>query len=276
MCALLAGLMVLSLFAPSPASTHADPPPIDDPTRQRIEKLVQREGTDPTFAELMKQKAFPVGKNSDTGVKGSRLRVNTGALQRAAGRDDPIPKNIKLHTICNSHIPRDKFARWTRWYQEAGNTQVFRMFKGEHNVRNDRPGAGRVEAYSDLAWKEGDGWHDWIGTYTIIQPHGCMIFQVKNRHDDWAVSIAMNDAGDIKVNHRRHQDDQVIARGMIAKPFTIGIRDNGHDYQVYLNNEKVGEGQFKRPKGETRFRWGMYDGTFRHDALLLVTGVRFE
>jgi len=240
-------------------------------------KIFIQQVTDPTFKQLLDEKAFPIGEDSDKGVKGSTIRVNTKALMRAANSEAPIPQAIKLHTICNSHITRKDFNNWTRWYQEDGNTQVFRMFKGEHNVRNKRPDAGRIEAFTNLSWKRSDeAWHYWIGTYTIVKPHGAMIFQVKNDKNDWAVSIGMNDEGDIKLNHRRGQEDVVIAKRMVAKPFQIGIRDNGHNYEVYYNGEKVGEGEYDRPSGETVFRWGMYDGTFRHDAMLLVTGVRLE
>lgn len=51
--------------------------------------------------------------------------------------------------------------------------------------------------------------------------------------------------------------------GMTGKRFVLGVRDNGHDYEAYFNKEKVGEGTYDRPKGKTRFRWGMYDGTTR-------------
>ena len=239
-------------------------------------KLYIQKGDDPTFEELLKRKAFPVGKTSDKGVKGSRILVNKEALMRAAKTKAEIPSDIKIHTICNSHILRKSFGNWTRWYQEDGNTQVFRMFKGEHNVRNSRPDAGRVEAYTGLSWQRSEQWHYWIGTYTIVKPHSAMIFQVKNDQNDWGVSIGMNDKGDIRLNHRRNQKDKTIARGMIGKPFQIGIRDNGHDYEVYLNGELVGKGAYDRPRGKTKFRWGMYGKTFKNDAMLLVTGVRFE
>jgi hypothetical protein len=83
----------------------------------------------------------------------------------------------------------------------------------------------------------------------------------------------MSSEGDVKLNHRRGKD-QVIARGMVGKPFHIRVRDNGHEYEVYLNEKKVGEGSYARPKGETSFRWGMYLGAneVTRDAMLLVTG----
>lgn len=238
--------------------------------------LYRRQGEDPTFAKLVKDGTIIVGKQTSTGVKGSTIHVNNDRVERGPNADNPIPKDIRLHTLCHSHIKRSDFDKWTRWYQEDGNTQVFRLFEGEHNCRNDRPDAGRIEAYSALKWKKGEQWHTWEGTYTIIKPHGCMIFQVKNNENDWGVSILMNDKGDIKINHRRGQEDQVIAEAMVERPFVLTVRDNGHDYEVYLNRRKVGEGSFDRPKGQTGFRWGMYGKTFRHDAMLFVTGAAFE
>ncbi len=237
-------------------------------------KLFIQKGTDPTFNELLKRKAFPIGKNSKDGVKGSKIHVNNRLLSKAPNADQPVPKDIRIHTLCNSFIQRGDFPKWTRWYQEDGSTQVFRLFKDEYNVRNSREDAARVEAFTKLEWTRGP-WHAWQGTYTIVKPHGCAIFQAKNDENDWGVMINLSDDGDIKLNHRQGKDEK-LASGMTGKPFTLGVRDNGHDYQIYFNKEKVGEGSYSRPKGKTRFRWGMYDGTMRHDAMLFVTGVRFE
>ena len=239
-------------------------------------KLYLQQGKDPTFAELVENGTIVVGKQSTKGVKGSTIRVNRDRIERGPTGRNPIPKDIRIHTLCHSHIKRGDFPKWTRWYQEDGKTQIFRLFEGEHNCRNKRPDAGRIEAYSALKWKKSEKWHGWEGTYTIIKPHGCMIFQVKNNENDWGVSIAMNDQGDIKLNHRRGQEDRIIAKQMVEKPFVLKLIDNGHDYRVYLNRKKVGEGMYDRPKGETGFRWGMYGKTFRHDAMLFVTGARFE
>jgi hypothetical protein len=91
--------------------------------------------------------------------------------------------------------------------------------------------------------------------------------------------INLSDDGDIKLNHRRHQEDQIIARNMTGKSFHLRVRDNGHDYEVYLDGEKVGTGHYDRPEGHTVFRWGMYVGgktLVRHDAMIFVTGAKFK
>lgn len=237
--------------------------------------LYTQTGTDPTFESLLRDGTIPVGRNSTDGVQGSEIDVNNAVVERGANGASPIPQDIKIHTLCNSVIPRRDFHRWTRWYQEDGNTQVFRLFEGEHNVRNSRPDAARVEAFSTLKWQRGD-WHEWEGTYTIVRPHGCAIFQAKNNINAWGVMINLSDDGTVTLNHRRHQEDQVIARDMTGKSFDLRVRDNGHDYEVYFNGEKVGEGYYGRPEGHTCFRWGMYDKTLRHDAMIFVSGAKFR
>jgi hypothetical protein len=241
------------------------------------EALYTQEGTDPSFKSLLEDKAIPVGKNSTVGVKGSTIDVNNALVERGANGTNPIPKDIKIHTLGNSVIGRKAFAKWTRWYQEDGNTQVFRLLKGEHNVRNKRGNAARVEAFSGLSWQRG-AWHEWEGTYTIVKPHGCAIFQAKNNKNHWSVMINLSDNGDIKVNHRRHQEDKIIAKNMTGKSFDLKIRDNGHEYEVYLNGTKVGAGHYDRPEGHTTFRWGMYLGNnlVRQDAMIFVTGAKFK
>ncbi len=240
--------------------------------------LYTQAGTDPTFQSLLDGNRLPTGHNSTEGVKGSKIHVNKAVVEKGANSHNAIPSNIKIHTLCNSAIPRRDFPKWTRWYQEDGHTQVFRLFQGEKNVRNERKLAARVEAFSDLNWKQGD-WHEWSGTYTIVKPHSCAIFQAKNTKNAWGVMIGMSDNGDIRVGHRRHKDqDKIIAQNMTGKSFDLTVRDNGRDYEVYLNGQKVGTGSYDRPEGETSFRWGMYLGEHEvtHDAMIFVTGVKFK
>jgi hypothetical protein len=240
------------------------------------EELFTQKGTDPTFAEVMKSGKLPKGRNSREGFTGSIIEVNHKLVELTPESRRPIPKAIKIHTLGNSVIPRADFKKWSRWYQEDGSTQVFRLFKDEQNVRNTRANAARIEAFSDLKWTRGD-WHEWSGTYTIIKPHGAAIFQAKNPVNDWSVQLNMNGKGDVILNHRRGVD-KVIANTMVGKPFHIRVRENGHDYEVYLNGKKVGEGSYARPVGSTSFRWGMYLGKnpVTHDAMIFVSGVTLD
>jgi len=240
------------------------------------ELLYQQKGSDPSFAEVLKGGKLPKGQNSKTGVTGSTIEVQNKLVEVTPEARRPIPKEINIHTLGSSSIPRSDFKKWSRWYQEDGSTQVFRLFKGEVNMRNARENAARIEAFSDLHWKRG-AWHEWSGTYTIIKPHGAAIFQVKNNINDWSVQINMNANGDVILNHRR-AEDKVIAKDMVGKPFHIRVRDNGQDYEVYLDGKKVGEGSYARPEGTTGFRWGMYLGhsTVDQDAMIFVSGATVD
>jgi hypothetical protein len=239
----------------------------------RSEELYTQRGTDLPFEEIMKSGKLPKGKNSSAGVTGSKIKVNSKLVELTPEARRPIPKDLRIHTLGNSAIPRRDFEKWSRWYQEDGSTQVFRLFKDEVNVRNSRANAARVEAATRLNWKRGD-WYEWSGTYTIVKAHGSAIFQAKNSVNDWSVQINMNDNGDVTLNHRR-APDLVIAKAMTGKPFHLRVRDNGHDYEVYLEGKKVGEGVFARPEGVNNFRWGMYLGKspVRHEAMIFVSGV---
>lgn len=247
--------------------------PIQLSLAEDVGRLYERSGDDPGFAELLRDGKIQTGRNTTEGVKGSRIRVDR-SIKSGGGR---IPENIALHTLCHSFIQRRDFDRWTRWYQEDGNTQIFRLFKDEENIRNQREGAARVETFSRLQWTKGD-WHEWEGRFTIVHPHGCSIFQAKNNIHAWSVMINLSDKGDITLNHRRHQKDKILARDMTGKSFDLRVRDNGHEYEVFFNGEKVGAGHYDRPSGKTAFRWGMYlgDNSVRHDALIFVSGAKFR
>jgi hypothetical protein len=239
------------------------------------EALYTQDGTDPSFKEVSQK--LPKGKNSKGGFTGSKIQVARELVEQTPAAKRPIPKDIRIHTLGNSVIPRSDFAKWSRWYQEDGSTQVFRLFKDETNVRNDRELAARVEAFSAVKWKRGP-WHEWSGTYTIIKPHGAAIFQAKNGGEpNWAVQLTMNDKGDVFFSPRRKPHVK-IGEKMTGKPFHIRVRDNGHDFEVYLNGKKVGTGFWNRPTGETGFRWGMYVGAkeMKHDAMIFVSGVSID
>ncbi len=236
--------------------------------------LYEQKGTDPTFSEVMQSEKLPRGENSRHGFPGSTIHVNRMLVEVTNNAKRPIPQDIRIHTLGNSFIPRRDFSKWSRWYQEDGSTQVFRLFQGETNVRNNRELAARVEAFSALKWRRGP-WHQWNGTYTIVKPHGAAIFQAKNDgKPNWAVQLTMNDDGDIFFSPRRKPRVK-IADKMTGKPFHIRVRDNGHDFEVYLNGNQVGSGSWDRPEGDTSFRWGMYVGAneAKHDAMIFVSGV---
>lgn len=245
---------------------------------QQVEGFYTQDGSDPAWASIMNNGLIPVGRNSVKGIKGSDIHVNHQALSDLPTADNPIPQGIRIHTLGNSLIPRRDFDKWSRWYQEDANTQVFRLFEGEHNVRNERKNSARIEAFSDLQFKRGD-WHEWQGTFTIVKPVGCSIFQSKNIRNDWSVMINLLGNGDIKLNHRRHQQDQIIARNMTGQSFHLKVRDNGHEYEVFLDGRKVGAGHYDRPEGHNNFRWGMYVGGKKlvdHDAMIFVTGATYK
>ena len=238
--------------------------------------LFTQTGTDPSFQEVLKSGALPKGTNSETGVTGSKIHVNLPLVELTSESKRAFETNIMIHTLGNSAIPRADFGKWSRWYQEAGHTEVFRLFEGEVNLRNARPKAARIEAFSKVNWQRGP-WHEWSGTYTIIKPHGAAIFQVKNNINDWAVQLNMSSTGNVIFSPRRGKSE-VIATNMVEKPFHVRVRDNGQDYEVYLEDKKVGEGSYARPEGHTAFRWGMYLGEHdvTHDAMIFVSGATVD
>lgn len=245
---------------------------IADATARDPENFYTQSGSDKTFEEVMKSGDLPKGLNSTKGFNGSRVSIHADLLRDGPNSRRKIPQEIQIHTLANSSIDRQDFAKWSRWYQEDGNTQIFRLFEGETNLRNTRPLAARIEAFSELEWGKGR-WHEWVGTFTIIKPHRMILFQARNNVNDWSVQLNMDDDGNLILN-RRIGEDEVIATTMVGKPFHARVRDNGHEYEVFLNGRKVGDGSYARPQGKTNFRWGMYRGgrPMTHDAMILVTG----
>jgi hypothetical protein len=246
-----------------------------------VEDLYTRTGPpDPTFQELIDSGQLPTGFNSTAGITGSTIDVNNAVLEQGLPANGTIPEDIRIHTLANSNIRRPFFDRWTRWYQEDGNTQVFRVFQGEENVRNDRELAARIEAFSP-GWQKGV-WNDFSARYTVLKPQSMSIFQSYQVGVEWSVHVGMQDDGTINFTHRRNYDGGttrfILAEDMIGKSFDIRIRDNGHEYEVYFNGELKGQGYWERPNNDIAFRWGAYRGAreMTQDVLVFVGGVEME
>lgn len=234
--------------------------------------LFTREGRDPSYESIKED----IARNPKAGVSGSKISLDLPLVETLPEAKRPIAQAIRLHTLLNSAIGRDDFPTWSRWYQEQGSTQIFRLFKGEVNMHSSRSLAGRVEAFSKIHWKEDDGkWHEWSGVITPIRSIGSNL-QVKNNENDWAVMIHARENGTVTINHRRGAD-QVVATEP-GRPVLLQVRDNGLNYEVFIDRKKVGEGSFKRPSGTTAFRWGMYVGAneIKEDAMILFSGVTID
>ncbi len=284
---LVAGLLSVSVvhIARSEAPAVADRP------------LYVRQGTDPSFAALLESGVIKAGERFFEGpVTGSLVAVNHALLEKQAGRPGPIPKDIGLHTQASGGISRKDFAKWTRWYQEDGNAQVFRLFKGEQNLRGgtgEEGSPGRVEAYSKTLVVTPGTWREWEGTYTIVTPVGACIFQLMHEGSLWPFHIDMTAEGEIHLLRRRASAGSArtisLAKDMTGQSIRLKVRANGTDYEVY-QRAPLGDGTWKLvargtgPKAEDnkiQFRWGMYCGSKKgksvpNDALLFVTGVAIQ
>lgn len=257
------------------------------------EPLYTCEGLDPSFTAVLKNGGVNPGERFSRGpVLGSRIDVDNELLEKQVGKTGPIPQDIGLHTQVSGGISRKDFAKWTRWYQEDGNIQVFRLFKGEQNIRGGEAkdgSPGRVETFSRTLTVAPGAWREWEGTYTIIKPVRACIFQLMHEGSLWPFHIEMSEKGDLYFLRRRAESGAEreigLAQNMAGKSLSVKVRANGVDYEVYqkapLDDRPwtlVTKGSFTPAKDNTiSFRWGMYCGskkgkTVPNDALLFVTG----
>ena len=110
-----------------------------------VTTLYTQSGTDATWQQILSSNAIPIGTTSTAGVTGSLINVNNSLVEVGPNKGNAMISNLRLHTLGNSSVTRSSFSKWSRWYQEDGNTQVFRLFKDEVNVQNDRANAARIE-----------------------------------------------------------------------------------------------------------------------------------
>jgi len=287
---MLTTLLPQTAFSETRANAPAQPVPAI-----AAESFYTQEGSDPSFATLLAQGVIKPGEAFSKGpVLGARIKVNRELLEKQVGKIEPIPKDIGLHTeVCGDSIRRKDFDKWTRWYQEDRNVQVFRLFKGEQNVRGGTGQAaspGRIEAFLKSLIVAPGTWREWEGTYTVIKPVGACIFQLMHEGSLWPMHIDMTAEGEIHFLRRRAapglEREISLAKDMVGKSISIKVRANGEAYEVY-QKAPLADGPWKLvtkgtgPKAKDnkiQFRWGMYCGSKKgqsvpNDALLFVTGV---
>lgn len=262
------------------------------------EDLYIRIGSDPTFQELIDSGVIVPGEENfpSTGpVDGSTIEVNQALLQQQTGGLPALPGGYRIHTQVNSSVLPSNFSNFSRWYQEDGNVQVMRLFEGEQNVRfgiGPDGSPGRIEAFFPPFTVQPNTWSVWEGTYTIVEPLGCNIFQLFHEGGQlWAFHIRMTSTGNITFNRRRDiaglPTNLTIATGMVGRSFSLMVRGNGRDYDVYIripdenpNWQLVTTGHYTAAVDDRiSCRWGMYVGsqsgqTVPKDGMIFVSGVQ--
>lgn len=261
-----------------------------------IDQIYDQGFTEPAWDDVLASGALaPLGTNTTRGVTGSKVEINNDLIETGPYGDIPIESRARqmlIHTVGHSTIPAEDFHKWSRWYQEDGNTQIFRLFKGEHNVRNTRKNAARVEAFSPAyRWMPEPGvWREFGARFTIVKSAGCVgfhhcsIFQAKgNNVDHWSVMLRVDENANLWFHPRRgsgienNQNRRLLFENALGKPFDMRVRDNGMDYEMYIDGQLVGTGQWPRTE-EIGFRWGIYVGQSEvaDDIMVLVTGVMMK
>lgn len=249
-------------------------------------ELYQVKGSDPSWESITQEHLIPINEKSTAGITGSSVDVDNKKLETGAYGSRPIASNIGIHTLGNDYIPRQDFSKWSRWYQEEGKTQIFRLFKGEHNVQNKRRPAPRIEAetenYNDGSNTKGP-WVSWSGRYTISENHqgNYCIFQIWG-YATWKpngsglMMLDLHTNGDVSWNNRQG-GHKTILQNQKGKSFDILVRDNGVEYEVYANGNLVGSHPLAERLSPSHFRWGLYGGAndVTEDVMLFVSGAQF-
>ena len=251
-------------------------------------------GTDRSFAELVADGTIVVGVRFHPGpVFGSTIEVNHPYLEAQIGPHGPIAQDIRIHTQMNGSIQRGAFPNWTRWYQEDGNVQIFRLFEGEQNVRGgigEDGSPGRIEAFFPHFAVEPGTWAVWEGTYTFVEPLSSTIFQLFHEGGQlWPFHLRMTSTGNVTFNRRRDipglPRNITIATDMVGRSISFRVYANGFEYEVFKKIPGVDADWVQVTTGfyqeavdnRISFRWGMYRGSqagqsIPHDGLIFISG----
>jgi hypothetical protein len=232
------------------------------------------------------------GKDDNGPVKGTKVNVDNAGVETTAVARRSFDTGFKIHNPANSGISYESRNNFTRWYQEDGSTQVFRLFQLDENNSSARPGAARSEAFAadDSFEYSNNRTNIWSAHYHMVSRanEGFSIFQSKasdssdpNVHyvsDGWSVQLNINAQGRLLINERRESDLVVYDRDMTGQGFDVEVHDDGKNYIVFIDGVKKASGSYARHPGlKTTFRWGMYLGSDivnQGTAIMYVSGAR--
>jgi hypothetical protein len=247
--------------------------------------------TDPAWATI-KRGLNITGENLSATVKGTKVTVNHGAVETTTIGRRSFDTGFKIHVPTSSVISYESRLKTTRWYQEDGDVQVFRLFQGDENVSSTRAGAARSEAFAanDSFKVANNRTNVWSGHFHVASRanEGFAIFQSKATSvsdprihgvsDAWSVLLTIDGNGRLVINERREADKVVYNFDMTGRGFDAEIRDDGENYEVYIDGVKQASGRFFRhPTLASTFRWGMYmgaDTVTQGIATMYVSGAR--
>lgn len=244
-------------------------------------------GKDLTWQQIKDQNKIPTASG---GLTGTDIDVNENhpLISSSPYANRKIQEGTAIHTIANGTVNKKDFHKWSRWYQEDGNTQVFRMFKGEINVGNDIYYKPRIEAElkahsKGLNINNGADWVEWSGTYTFVEPVEANIFQIWS-NDDYVLMLVMKNDGRVQLNPRDQSGFKTILENGKGKSVHIRVRDYGNKYEVFVDGEKFYSRNYTAKYGNSRaahFRWGIYasrkkgdHGGVPKDGMMFVTGAQ--
>lgn len=249
--------------------------------------LYVKVGDDPVWQDVLDSgNLSPLGEHTTTGFTGSVIDVKNALVEVGPyASDRNVTDTLRIHTLGNPSLPPSEAPNWSRWYQADGDTEIFRLFQDEESVSNDRTQAARIEAFDTAdRWMPQPGvWREFTARYTIIEAdgcgfvpaHTCSIFQAKgNNTDHWSVMLRLDGNGDIWFTPRVGEAF-ILAKNMEGRGFDLRIRDNGLDYEMYVDGILKGKGQWQRTE-EIGFRWGIYVGASDvvGDVMIFISGAK--
>ncbi|KMT67033.1 hypothetical protein XM47_00020 [Catenovulum maritimum] len=256
-----------------------------------LEQLYSLKGQDKSWQQLLQSDDLkPLGTFTHHGSLGATVNINNDLIETGPYAHQPINavhRHMRLHTLGNAALESTEFSKWSRWYQEDGHTQIFRLFKDEVNTSNQRKNAARVETYIPTQrWlPEPDVVREFGARFTVLKsggciaPHYCSIFQAKgNNVDHWSVMLRVDSDGALWFYPREDLSKRrLIAANAIGRPFDMKVLDDGLDYEMFIDGQSVGTGQWQRTQ-KIGFRWGIYVGrsTIPEDIIVLVTGAAMK
>lgn len=184
--------------------------------------------------------------------------------QQSSVYSKPLPTDFHLWCLNDRNIAQSDFPKYADRYKiTAGPTQTFKVYTGDWNPRNDGTPSCRVEAFDLGKFNPGSTWHQFEATFkvnTAIALDIC-VAQLKSHATELPQIMVIYKNGSITYQSRG-DGNVVLGTGYANKEFTIKMRSNGNQEELYFNGVKKYSGVPYNTAGnaENYFRWGIYMG----------------
>jgi hypothetical protein len=189
-----------------------------------------------------------------------------------------IMRDVMLWCLDDRAINRADFGKFSSYYREVNGTQQFQFYRGD--VSTEGRIHARLEMFGVEKFYPGTEWWVFEGTFRVKTDEASVsIAQFKdNVYEHPSIMVHMEGKNQLSFSPRG-QGATTLGADLYDKPFTLKMRSNGKDEELWFNGKRMYAGISSNytaygQGAKNYFRWGFYNNeAMRNDAYMTVSNV---